>query len=239
MTNPASTNPSPDFTSRSRGRGAGAVALLAAVFGLTLAGCLGGSAVPERLFRLSDPQPPAGSGKAVDGMLMVEGFESRGALARERTILYRDLAQANETQFYPASQWEEAPATMVQAAIATCLDRAGLFDGVVRRDRRFHPRYILSGSLDQLEHRVAGHCSDALIRLQVALIDDDTHRVLLRGVYQAAEPAAQGQIEQVLPAFDRGLGRICAALVDDLRHRAPGSGPARPRNDPMPACAGP
>ncbi len=242
MTNPASTAPAPD-PSRRRPRAAPLAPLLALfLLALPLAGCPGASGPSERLFRLSDPVPPAaaGAGPPAKGMLVVEGFEARGALARQRTIFYRDLTQANETQYYPASQWEEPPATMVQAAMAACLDRAGLFEGVVRRDRRLRPRYTLVGVLDRLEERVAGACSDAVIRVEMTLIDEEENRVLLKGSYQAAEPAGAGHIEQVLPAFDRALTRICAAAAEDIRRIKPGGQTvvtARPREEQASACA--
>ncbi len=237
MKNPASAAPRPDLRQPPR-----CVAVVAAaLFALTLTGCLGASAPPERLFRLSDPAPPGTPAKAaISGTLVVEGFQARGALARERNILFRDLAEANETQFYPASQWEELPATMIQTTLANCLDRAGLFESVTSRDRRFRPRYALAGTLDQLEQRVAGACSDALIRVQMSLIDEEDHRMVLRGVYQAAEPVAGSRIDQALPAFDRALTRICAAMVADMRRLKPGGPaitPSQPRNEPAPACA--
>ena len=216
--------------------------LLLATLAFALTGCLGASGPAERLFRLSDPAPPADASPhtAGKGIMVVEGFEARGALARQRTIIYRDLSQANETQYYPAAQWEEPPAVMVQAAIASCLDRAGLFEGVVRRDRRLRPHYSLVGMLDQLEQRVAGSCSDAMIRVEMTVIDEESNRVFLKGVYQAAEPAGSGRIEQVLPAFDRALSAICTALVDDLRRLKKDGKPslsAQPKIASGPSCA--
>jgi cholesterol transport system auxiliary component len=213
MTNPPSTHPPTD---RRR-------SLAAALLALGLSGCLGPSGPTERLFRLSDPQPAAESRKpALGGLLVVEGFEARGALVRQRAIIYRDAAQPNETQYYPASQWEEPPAAMIQSAMAACLDRAGLFDGVIRRDHRLRPRYTLAGELTRLEEQVAGSCSTAAIRLELTLIDENDNRVLLKGGYEAAEPATAEQVDQVLPAFDRALARLCTAVVGDIRSVRPG-----------------
>ena len=226
MKNPASAAPDPE-PGRTPRRRFWRTAPLLAVLALALAGCLGASGPPERLFRLSDPVPPAATARSTvtRGMMVVEGFEARGALARQRSIVYRDTARPNETQYYPSAQWEEPPAAMIQAALAGCLDRAGLFDGVVRRDRRLRPRYSLVGVLDRLEQQVAGSCSRAVIRVEMTVIDEEANRVLLKGAYQAAEPAGPGPVDQALPAFDRALTRICATLVGDLRRAGSGGKP--------------
>jgi len=214
------------------------VAALAAA--LALAGCLGGSASPERQFRLSDPTPPPGPAKpAPGGALAVEAFQARGALARERNILYRDQALPNQTQFHPADLWEEPPAAMVQAALARCLGRSGTFEAVVGRDRHIRPRYSLYATLDRLEQRVTAGCSDALIRLDLSVTDDDARKIVLSGTYQAAEPAADGRIEALLPAFDRALARICAEVAGDAgRWIETGTAGAPRRSDPPPPACG-
>ncbi len=191
---------------------------LAAV--LVLTACLG-SAPAERLFRLNDPEPAiTTNAAAVAGTLAVEQVQARGALTRERSIIYRDQLRPSETQFYPTQLWEEAPATMVQAALAHCLGRARVFEAVVGHERNIRPKYALNATLDRLEHRVSGACSDAFIRLEVSLTDSDERKIVLSGVYQATAPTADSTVEALLSAFDRAMTEVCTEMVGDMNRWA-------------------
>ena len=193
---------------------------LALIAALTLVGC-GNMAPSERVFRLSDPVPPNKHAQPLfAGILAVETFQARGMLARERTLLYRDLILPNETQFHPNDLWEEPPAAMMQAALFHCLDEAGLFEGVIRPDRHLRPHYSLSGVVDRLEQRASHEHFDTLVRVNLTLTDDDADKIVLSNTYEAIEPASDGRIETLLPAFDRAMTQVCTALVTDLERRA-------------------
>ncbi|CAK0746016.1 hypothetical protein CCP3SC1_150016 [Gammaproteobacteria bacterium] len=187
---------------------------------LTLNGCLGSMTPSERLFRLSDPVSPKKYAQPLfNGVLAVETFQARGMLARERTILYRDLALPNETQFHPNDLWEEPPAAMLQSVLSHCLVDAGLFEGVIQSGRYLRPRYSLNGTVDRVEQRASNERFDTLIRIDLAITDGDADKIVLSGSYQAIEPANDGQMETLLPAFDRVMTRICGALTTDLEQR--------------------
>ncbi|MBI1206845.1 MAG: hypothetical protein GC191_06095 [Azospirillum sp.] len=205
--------------SQDQARPAGDISLARSVLALmlVLAACVGAPAPRERLFRLADPEPLIQRGPlAVDAAIEVDTFRGRGLLARERGIVYRDLAIPDELQLYPDYWWEEDAPAMIRGAVVHCLRDAGLFREVVGRESRTRARYVLAGTLDRLEQRVDHGRSEAAIGLEVTVTNTDDRSRQFERRYQFTEPAADARVETLLPAFNRGLERLCIELVGDL-----------------------
>lgn len=194
---------------------------MALIITLILTGCLGSTAPSERFFRLSDPIPPKRYIRRLfPDILTVEMFQARGMLARERTLLYRDLVRSNETQFHAVNLWEDHPAAMIQSNIFHCLDQSGLFEVVTGANHYLRPRYSLAGIVENLEQHATNGQFSALLRVHLTLTDGKAEKIILSEIYQATEPAMDGRMEVLLPAFDRAMTQVCAMLISDLETRA-------------------
>jgi ABC-type uncharacterized transport system auxiliary subunit len=185
-----------------------------------------GSPPPADVFHRLEVVPLAArSVPLLSGTVMVTRLDASDVL-RGRAIVVAHADRPGRLQRSSYQFWVDAPAVLLQEALASYLRRAGLAERVVVPERRDRVGWIVSGRVERFE-RVIGAGGDRVsVSIELALRRPDERQLRVQGVYELTEPASGGTPEAAVDAFGRAVGRVFAAFVADveaaLRAGSPG-----------------
>ena len=184
----------------------------------TLPGCGALSALqgePERdLFELRAPAALSCPRSRI-GELVIEPPKARGTLDSNRIMI---RPSALQTQYLPDAEWGDTVPAMLQRLLVESLSATGSFDQVGRAPLG------LSGDVAMIsevqDFNVDLSADGTLIRLGVGaqLVDEMEAKVIARGRFAAAVPAAGTRTADLIPAFDAAtrhlIGQMTAWTLD-------------------------
>lgn len=180
---------------------------------LTLAACVGGSAPPDRHYRLEAPDPPELEAPVFPGSLVVERLRGDG-LVDQRPLVYRTGEASAELRQHAYRLWVDAPTAMLQREIAAWLRRAGAAERVATADLLADADFVLTGRLLRLE-RVLGDGASVDLELELAVVRGRHGALVLHGVYRAGRRAANGDVEASVDALQGALGEVLQRFLQD------------------------
>ena len=184
----------------------------------TLPGCGALSALqgePQRdLFELRAPAALSCPRSRI-GELVIEPPKARGTLDSNRIMI---RPSALQTQYLPDAEWGDTVPAMLQRLLVESLSATGSFDQVGRAPLG------LSGDVAMIsevqDFNVDLSADGTLIRLGVGaqLVDEMEAKVIARGRFAAAVPAAGTRTADLIPAFDAAtrhlIGQMTAWTLD-------------------------
>lgn len=184
----------------------------------TLPGCGALSALqgePQRdLFELRAPAALSCPRSRI-GELVIEPPKARGTLDSNRIMI---RPSALQTQYLPDAEWGDTVPAMLQRLLVESLSATGSFNQVGRAPLG------LSGDVAMIsevqDFNVDLSADGTLIRLGVGaqLVDEMETKVIARGRFAAAVPAAGTRTADLIPAFDAAtrhlIGQMTAWTLD-------------------------
>lgn len=184
----------------------------------TLPGCGALSALqgePQRdLFELRAPAALSCPRSRI-GELVIEPPKARGTLDSNRIMI---RPSALQTQYLPDAEWGDTVPAMLQRLLVESLSATGSFNQVGRAPLG------LSGDVAMIsevqDFNVDLSADGTLIRLGVRaqLVDEMEAKVIARGRFAAAVPAAGTRTADLIPAFDAAtrhlIGQMTAWTLD-------------------------
>jgi ABC-type uncharacterized transport system auxiliary subunit len=140
---------------------------------------------------------------------------SADALTRERAILYRPDTDSAEVTRHAYHHWTDSPTLLVQQQLATYLRRAGAAPSVVTPDMRVASDFLVGGRLVRLEHARSASPPRVVIELELTVMREDGHELLLQRSYREEEAVSGEGMDAVVRAFQSALTTIFERFVAD------------------------
>jgi ABC-type uncharacterized transport system auxiliary subunit len=104
---------------------------------------------------------------------------------------------------------------MLRDQVVSYLRQAGVADNVAPSELRLESAYVVRGTIKRLEQLV-GSNSGAVISLELAVMENNSDRLVLSKVYTAEKPTSGESIDNAVGALNDGLDEIFAAFAGDL-----------------------
>ncbi len=187
--------------------------LLAVLAGV--AGCLGGPAPRDHVYRLQvEPPRQARNAAAFPGTLEV-GRVWGNALTRGRPILRSDSDRAVEVTPYGYHLWVDSPTLLVQRALTAYLRQIGLAETVASSDANTPADWVVTGFIERLDHIAGEGAPRVLVELELRLAEADRGRLLLRKTYRAEQPSDGAGVPAAVRAFGTAAGSIFESFAAD------------------------
>jgi ABC-type uncharacterized transport system auxiliary subunit len=187
--------------------------LLAVLAGV--AGCLGGSAPRDHIYRLQvEPPGNALGAPAFSGTLEVDRIWGN-ALTRGRPVLRSDSARAVEVTPYGYHLWIDSPTLLVQRTLTEYLRQAGLAETVVTSDANVPVDWVVTGFIERLDHITGGGEARVLVELELSLAEADRGRAVVRQTYRVEQPSDGADVPAAVRAFGAAIGSIFERFTAD------------------------
>lgn len=179
------------------------------------AGCLGGPAPRDHVYRLQvEPPGSARNAPAFPGTLEVDRVWGN-ALTRARPILHSDSDRAVEVTPYDYHLWVDSPTLLFQRALTTYLRQVGLAKRVVSSDANTPADWVVTGFIERLDHITGGGGPRVLVELELRLTQANRGRLLLRKTYRAEQPSDGAGVPAAVRAFGTAAGSIFESFAAD------------------------
>jgi len=179
------------------------------------AGCLGGPAPRDHVYRLQVEAPAsARNAPAFPGTLEV-GRIWGNALTRGRPILRSDSDHAVEVTPYDYHLWVDSPTILVQRELTEYLRQAGLAETVVCSDVNSPVDWVVTGFIERLDHITGGGEPRVLVELELRLSEASQGRLLLRKTYRVKQPSDGAGVPAAARAFGTAVGSIFESFAAD------------------------
>ena len=179
------------------------------------AGCLGGPAPRDHVYRLQvEPPGSARSAAAFPGTLEV-GRIWGNALTRGRPILRSESDRAVEVTPYDFHLWVDSPTLLVQRGLTEYLRQTGLAETVVGSDVNAPVDWVVTGFIERLDHITGGGEPRVLVKLELSLAKANGGRVVLRKTYRAEQPSDGAGVPAAVRAFGTAIGSIFESFAAD------------------------
>jgi len=132
-----------------------------------------------------------------------------------RGLVYAHSDGSFETDFY--NEFFLSPAAMLTVEIGRWLDASGLFAHVVDPSSQLDARLVLEGTVTKLYGDFTGDEPQAVLGLQVFLVDRDApDEVIFHADYEERGPAADGTPDDLVAGWNSALATILERLERDL-----------------------
>jgi len=187
--------------------------LLAVLVGA--AGCLGGSAPRDHIYRLRvEPPLNARNAPAFPGTLEV-GRIWGNALTRGRAILHSDSDRAVEVTPYGYHLWVDSPPLLLRRELTTYLRQTGLADAVVSSDANTPADWVVTGFIERLDHIGGAGAERVLVELELRLAEANRGRLVLRQTYRVEQPSDGAGVPAAVRAFGTAVGSVFESFAAD------------------------
>lgn len=198
---------------RAGSRPPGLFAIIAAC--ALVAGCASARSPQDSFYTLAPVVTAGKSAKPVAGTILVNRLAARG-LTAGRQIVFRDKDHPFQVKRYHFHYWADAPAAMIQDRLVESLRHAGIADYVITPAERAKADWLLSGSLLRFEHHPDARPPAVVVALELGIVRADCRYPVFLQRYSVQEPAANNQIDQAIPAFERALTRLIDQFLQDV-----------------------
>lgn len=186
-----------------------AAPLLAAV----LVACASGPAERDHFYRLQVPDPGVRRAEPVLAGVVEVDRPRADHLVRERPLLRSEGDAATEVTPYTYHLWVDSPTTMVQRELVRWLEASGAAGSAVLPEAGVRERWLVTGTLERMEHLVAS--GEVLVVLELRVKDQRGGSLLLQERYSGRAPAPGGPSSAV-PAFGKALAGVFERFVADV-----------------------
>ena len=183
---------------------------------LALGGCslLGGGSKERATIYAPDPRAQAAADwPSVDWQLSM----SRATASRmtdSLRIMVRP--QGNELQVYKGASWAKVPADMVEDAVLRALEDSDRIPAVARQGSGISADYKLVLDLRRFEsdYTAGGAVPRSTIEVNAKLLHATDQEVVAARTFLQAVPATTTGVDDVVAAFETGLGTLAGDIAD-------------------------
>lgn len=180
------------------------------------AGCvtLSRSTPPTHEYRLYYPPPEKTGAEALPVVVHVARFHAAEPYAGAE-IVYRE--ENHRIGSYAYHRWASEPAGMVATLVARDLASSGGYRAVLRGPSPLRSDYEIDAEIEALEEHFGSPCA-ARVEIRALLLragGDD--RVVFQRSYEASDPCAGEDAEDVVAAMSRALASVSEQLRRDVR----------------------
>ena len=138
-------------------------------------------------------------------------FESRG-------LVYANADGSFESDYY--NEFFLSPGAMLTVELGEWLDASGLFAHVVDAASQIDGRLVLEGTVTKLYGDFTGDDVEAVLGLQVFLVDrDEPDTVQFHAEYEERRPARDGAPDELVAGWNEALSAVLTRLEADLSDR--------------------
>lgn len=162
---------------------------------------------PTRVEPLAQPR--------FDVPLVIDYLRADGVRG-ERPILYTSAADRIKLLQYHYQLWSEPPTTLVQQFLLRKLDSRRVAPLVTDQLTLRLPAVRITGDLLRFERARNGESWSAAVSVRLRALYDRGEMPLLDRAYSAEIPAADGNLESSVAAFQQALDHIGDDLLKDL-----------------------
>lgn len=196
-----------------------ATVLRCTAFGVALAalgGCAAISTVTSARERLDgyELRPLPGSGAAAAGgrHIEVETPIASGSLTTDRIMIKPSPLQV---EYLAGGRWVDEAPRHVQLILARSLTNTGRFALVSAGSARADADYYLLPDLQALQAELEpdGETVRAVVRLKLALVDDDGREVVAARTFEGRASASEPTAAAVVPALDRAMVQVLQEVI--------------------------
>jgi cholesterol transport system auxiliary component len=183
-----------------------------------LAGCTAPQPLPDfRYYALPAPTPVAPMARPKFDVPVVVDYLRAEGVRGERPILYTSAADRIKLLQYHYQLWSEPPTTLVQQFLIQKLESSRL-SPLVTDQLSLRLRAVrLTGDLLRFERTRYGESWSAAVTVRLRALHGLGEMPLLDRAYSAEVPAADGNLESSVAAFQQALDRIGDDLLKDLQ----------------------
>lgn len=181
-----------------------------------LAACQSTPPPGDHYYRLLAAPVPSAATPSVAGIVAVAPFRAEG-LYGERAILFSTERQPRRLEQYHYHLWISSPAQLLQEHARESLAATNLAAGVVTLDQGTRGDHVVSGKILAFERMTGNGNGKAVAELELQFAPDRHAHPLVRKIYRAEEPAADGSMEAFAAAMERALGHIYRDFLADIR----------------------
>lgn len=153
------------------------------------------------------PAQPA----AVDWALRVASPSSNQLLDSTRILV---LPTADRVNTYQGVRWSERPAQLLQARLLDAFHDDGRIRALSSDTQRLQADVELVSELRAFHSQYQGDRAEALIQLDVHLVDTHGQRILASRRFSARQPADDTSVSALVAAFGQAGDRLAAELVN-------------------------
>jgi ABC-type uncharacterized transport system auxiliary subunit len=198
----------PNRTPRLRWSAAAAAALACAA----LLGC--GAPKPVHYFQLTHPPTSSlsASQTPMDAAILVRLFQT-SHLYREDRIVYG--TDSVEMGLYSNERWTQAPADLLQEALARGLRSSGHFRAVTTLRSQANFDFVLTGQLYAFRE-VTGNTVMARLRYDVQLLDLRQSKTVWRHSFEHDEPSSGKSVTDLVLAMDKNVHQSVQEVQDGI-----------------------
>lgn len=169
---------------------------------------------PDSFHRLSLAPPAARARPLLAGVVEVERLDAVDALrGRAQAWVRADRPELLRHASYDF--WVDPPPVLLRDALIDYLRDGGIAERVVRTEDRDEPVWIVSGRILRFE-RVRGGADGATVDLELSLRRRAERAPIVRGRYEASEPASSDSAAASADAMGRALDAAFSAFVAEI-----------------------
>jgi ABC-type uncharacterized transport system auxiliary subunit len=194
----------------------GKTAIAAAALALLLYGCSGGGQA-VRQYALDYAPAAQQAIVTLPDSIAVAPFTS-AQLYRGTAMIYQEEQFRRDQYLY--NRWRVNPADMVTDCLTRDLRSAGLFRGVFNYRNAESCRYLLAGSIEEFEELTGKHGRQAVLSLNITLLDTSrqefTDRLLFQKNYRVAEPIDGDAPVGLAKGMSQALEKVSVLLQSDI-----------------------
>ncbi|MDR1423158.1 MAG: ABC-type transport auxiliary lipoprotein family protein [Azoarcus sp.] len=145
--------------------------------------------------------------------------EASGQLVAQRILV---VPEPNRMSVYKGASWHEPTPLLLRNRLFDAFRTDARVSALSTDDMRTYADYELASDLSAFhsEYRPDGKVPEAVIRLDIRLIDTSSRRIVASRVFEVRQAAAEREIPSVVAAFGAAADRLAAELVDWVAARA-------------------
>ncbi len=215
----------------------------AAVFVLGLIVVLAGCALRPRdtiTYHAFDyPAPTKETNLPIPGTLIVFRFLTASSVDIDSLVISQSAGFEKSAQLY---RWEDKPADMITELVVRDLESSGLFERTVGQWSSASYRYVLKGTIRNLQGVISNGQAKALIEVETALTDIEARagkdKDVLKKIYRVEVPTKDATADSIIKGLDLAVKEFSERLRNDIRAamepKAPEPVKKVPRKAPSP-----
>jgi ABC-type uncharacterized transport system auxiliary subunit len=174
-------------------------------------------------YTLEYPSPEVSGLSSIETSLKVERFTEAPAYNTSAMIYRPEPFKLDAYQYH---RWRVHPADLVTDYLLRDFRKSGLFKAIFSHLDQQGGRFILEGGVEEFLETDAGNNRQALLTLNVTLLDssfkDIPRRILFQKRYRFQEPIAENTPRGLAKGMSQAMRRFSEELIQDVYSAARG-----------------
>ncbi|MBD3790253.1 MAG: membrane integrity-associated transporter subunit PqiC [Campylobacterales bacterium] len=122
---------------------------------------------------------------------------------------YSDAEQGS----YQNAQWSNNLGQLIQGSLIETMERSGLFKGVISYASTAQEDYRLESTIYAFSHRIRGNASDAVVSIQISLVDANTGKLVDSHRFSYTVPTVTKNAKGYADATNIALSKLSEDLL--------------------------